>query len=137
MPVTKTELIQKNFRLTALNSVRKPGLYLVGEFMHGDADTDTTQDWEMESVEEWYAVKKYLEWRRTFHHNADISYRQKGESEDDFYAQTGEEWRSSYLWDGLIDWWDRDVTSDGDIRASLEDYYLVYSDGEHEWRVSK
>lgn len=135
--ITKDDLLQNNFLMTALKPARKAGLYLMGKFMHGDADAYTENVLELESFEELEALEKYFAWRNTMHYNAEISDRQKGMSDEKFYELVGREWEEEFLWDGLIDWWDMDVTSGGDIHASLEKIWLIFSDGEHEWEVKK
>jgi hypothetical protein len=135
--MNKEELLQDGYRLTAISNVRKSGLYLLGKFMHGDADAYTEEEMPIESLAELVALGKYFDWRNQMPHNAEISDRQRGMSEEKFYELVGREWKEDYLWDGLIDWWPRDVTSGGDIHASLEKTWLIYSDGQHEWRVEK
>lgn len=138
--MNKELLLESGYRLTALKVARNAGLYLIGEFMHGDADAYTKSDLEIESLEELEAIGKYLDWRNQKANNSDISYRQRGnyqEYEKDFYSVVGEEWRKDYLWEGISDWWERDVTSGGDIHAELKKTTLIYSDGQHEWEVKK
>lgn len=130
-------LLENGFMLTKLNDKKPGGLFLIGEFMHGDADGDSKNEMQLESIDEMKAVIVYLKWIQSLPYNARIDYRldlhKKG---DDFYRLVGEEWREKHLFDGIIDWWDNDMTY-SDAYASLEKYRFIFRDefGEYEVRL--
>lgn len=138
--MNKDELLKAGFILTTVEKPTKTGLFLVGEFSHGDADHDSKEEMDIESVEELKAVLTYLKWRQdTFSWNGDITYRQKAgydKMEEDFYSVAGEQWRSEYLWDGVSDWWSRDVTSGGGMDARLDSYEVIFYDDKTKWKVT-
>lgn len=114
----------------------KAGLYLYGKFMHGDADHYNTSEWVMDYWEELQAILTWFEFLDSMNHNAEISFRQRGWNEEAFYEKVGIGFKDEYLWDGLLDWWPRDITY-SDIRAKLEKYWLKYFDGNTWYDIRK
>lgn len=125
-----SELLDAGYKASARVELKRPGLYLWGEFMHGDADAYTKEQWKMGSLEELEAIISYIDWiKANFTHNAEIDYRRSSydKREKDFYHVVGEKWKKDYLWDGLLDWWPSDITYDG-IQASLQGCWIVFVD---------
>jgi len=136
----KNLLLESGYALTSVNEKRKPGMYLWGEFMHGDADAYTKECISLETIEELEGILKYLVWRDSMSHNVEIDYRTSSDydkKEKDFYAQAGEEFREDDLWDGVLDWWPNDVTYN-DISASLQKTWVIFVDEDgKEYSVTK
>lgn len=137
--MNKDEIFSAGYMLTKIVEKKPQGLFLWGEFMHGDADHYTKDYLALASMEELQGVLKYIAWVNAMNHNAEIDYRVKtsyDQKENDFYKIVGEEFRENGLWDGVMDWWPRDVTYDG-IRASLQKTWIIFSDESGEYTVKE
>lgn len=121
-----SDLLDAGYKATSKVELKKPGLYLWGEFMHGDADHYSKESTEVPSVETLNALVLMLQTvMETKDYRFDKHHYRKWE--EYFYSVVGEKWKEEYLYDHFLDWWPRDITCD-DYRASLESWWIIFVD---------
>lgn len=135
--MNKAMILNEGHILTSISEKKPGGLFLYGQFGFGDADGESTESFKLDTLEELYAILRYLEWIDKMPYNAEIEYRSRTKSdikEDDFYKIAGENFRESYLWDGVTDWWEYDHIFS--CQARLERYWVIFCDDSGEWNVT-
>lgn len=131
-----SDLLDAGYKLNSKIELQKPGLFLWGKFMHGDADAYSQESTLIPSIEILTSLYKFL---TTIWNEKDFRMDKHGrkELEDYFYSVVGEDWRKEYLYDRFLDWWPHDITCDG-YRASLETFWVIFIDEQgQEYKVEK
>lgn len=131
----KQTLLESGYLITSNYVPKKAGLFLWGEFMHGDADHYSKELMQIPSVEILDAFVKFL---KCLQDSKNYRMEKRGQDvEEYFYSIVGEKWKEEYLYDHFVDWWPHDITCD-DYRASLESWWIIFVDEDgHEYKVSK